>query len=128
MSHREIIAKDGWGHVPEWIVALIKACDRPGSSQNKVAKELGVSATTVSQSISNKYQGDMARIEDRVRSVFLNGNVKCPALGAIGARVCLSHRDQAQELRSASPMKVRMFKACNACPRFKPKEEETDHG
>ena len=119
MNHRLIIAQDGWGEVPEWVHALVVACDAPGSSQSKVAKQLGISGSALSQTLSGKYKGDLVRMEDRIRSIFLNDDVICPALGQTSARICLKYRDQAVQLTSSSPLRVQMFKACNACPRYR---------
>ena len=119
------LAREGWGaDVPDWIAALVAACDAPGSSQNKIAKLLGVSSAVVSQTLRNRYAGDVERIEDRVRSICLGGEAVCPALGAIGSASCLYWRDRARELTSASPMAVRMFRACADCPRNRPSVEE----
>lgn len=125
MSNRMIVARDAWGHdLPDWIAALVLACDAPGSSQNKVAARLGISAAVVSQTLRNDYAGNMGRIEARVRSVYLDDNVNCPALGSISAEACMSWRDRSKVLSSAAPNRVRMFRACRACPRFPRDGEE----
>ena len=119
MSPRMDLAIDGWKvkGVPDWVAALVEACDARGASQNKVAGRLRLSGAVVSQTIRNSYQGNMGNIEDRVRAVFMAGLLDCPALGEIGTEDCLKWRDDAADLSSASPIKVRMFAACNACPR-----------
>ena len=123
MSERLEIAREGWGETPpDWILALVAACD--GSSQNKVAGRLGLSAATVSQTLRREYRGDMARIEDRVRSILLGDAVTCPALGEVSAETCLRWRDLSPTLTSASPMRVRMFNACNGCSRNRRAAEE----
>ncbi|NRB18340.1 MAG: hypothetical protein HRU33_12415 [Rhodobacteraceae bacterium] len=114
MSHRLDIARKNWGDVPKWITALIRACD--ATSQNKVAKRLGITASTVSQAISNSYQGRMDRLEVRVRSVYIDADVTCPAIGIISAETCMGWRDVSGTLLSTSPNRARMFRACGRCP------------
>ena len=117
MSPRMEVASDAWGEIPDWIAALVNACDAKGASQNKVASRMGLSGAVVSQTLRNRYPGKLRNIEDRVRAVYMAGNITCPALGEIGTEDCLKWRDRATELRSASPINVRMFSACNRCPR-----------
>lgn len=118
------IARDAWGHVPDWIALLVTACDAPKSSQAKVASRLGITAGVVSCLIRNNYAGSMARMEDIVRDVLAPSAVQCPALGEIGSEVCLLWRQRASRLTSSSPVAVRMFRACNDCPRHRKPEEE----
>ncbi|MFV1464653.1 hypothetical protein VW098_08145 [Phaeobacter sp. JH57H2] len=125
MNDRLILAQDGWGEtLPEWIAVLIVECDR--SSQNVVAKQLGVSAAVVSQAIRNRYAGNMARIESAVRDVFMNAPVQCPALQVeIASAACLDHRRRAETWSHSNPFRVRMIRACRACPKFTKSEGET---
>lgn len=125
MSDRMIIAKDAWGTVPDWLEALIAACDKPGSSQSKVAKELGRTPGVISEVMRNRYKGDMKDFEDRVRAVYFETQIKCPALDWISTADCLQWRDEATELKQGAMM-VRMYRACNACPHFQKDEEEAD--
>lgn len=125
MSNRLTIARAAWGTpLPDWINALVQACDAPGASQNKVAARLSVSAATVSQVLRNSYAGDTVRIEARVRAAFVDEDVDCPAINTISAEACMSWRDRARNLTSAAPNVVRMFRACRACPKFKPETDE----
>lgn len=128
MSRREI-AEEFWGTpLPDWIDALVAACDAPRSSQNKVAARLGLSAPTISQTIRKRYAGDIERIRDRICAVYLSDQVTCPALGVISGETCLIWRDRAAELVSAAPLTVQMFRACRDCPRYRSDDEEEDHG
>lgn len=123
MSERMDVARDGWrGQVPDWIVALVEACD--AASQARVAKRIGYAGTVISQVIRNKYPGAMGRVEERVRAIYLGGEITCPALGAIGTADCLGWRDQSRTLKSSSPLTVRMFRACRGCPRNAACDEE----
>ncbi|WP_436399320.1 hypothetical protein [Roseobacter sp. S98] len=119
MSERLQIARAAWGTVPEWIEALVAACDADGASQSIVAARIGRSPSVISSLLRNDYRGNMKRLEDRVRSVICVEQVKCPALGWITSVDCLNWRDEAEELTSASPITVRMFRACRRCDRFR---------
>lgn len=116
MSNRMEVAREGWGaDMPEWIEALVRACDE--TSQNRVAVRVGYTGAVVSEVIRNRYKGRTDRFEERFRAIFLDGAVACPALGEIGAEACLRWRDRGAELNSSSPAVVRMFRACAMCPR-----------
>lgn len=115
MTDRWSIVHAAWGQdCPDWIAALVQECD--GSSQNKVAARLGITASTVSQTLRNSYPGNMASIEARVRAALLSSDVKCPALGSISGEACLRWRDRAAHLTSTIPLRVQMFRACRKCP------------
>ncbi len=119
------IARECWGQdVPDWIRALVEACDAPGSSQSRVAGRIGYTSGVVSQLLRNAYPGNLDRLEDRVRSIFMAGHVTCPALGDIDTAACLDWRDRSGTLKSVSPMTVRMFRACRVCPRNRRTVEE----
>lgn len=118
MSARMEKVKQSWETVPDWIVELVRLCDAEGSSQSKIAQSLGYSAGLISSVLSNSYAGDMAGIERRFRDHYLSGNVDCPSNGTISSRECLAWRDRAKQLSSASPLIVRMFRSCRACPRY----------
>lgn len=123
-SNRELIALDAWGTaLPDWINVLVQECDR--TSQNSVATKLGFSPTVVSQVIRNRYPGNMAKIEANTRDVFMNAPVECPALQAkIASATCLNYRRIAETWNHGSPFRVKMIRACRACPKFKPTGEE----
>lgn len=118
MSDRLIVAKDAWGdELPDWIQVLVQECDQ--SSQKKVAAKLDLSATVVSQTIRNAYPGSIAMVEQVVRDVFMNAPVHCPALKTeISSAACLAHRRRAETWSHSNPFRVRMQRACRACPKF----------
>jgi hypothetical protein len=107
--------------VPEWICALIKACDAKGASQNRVAGRLGCTGAVVSQVIRNKYGAKTDNIEAGLRAVYLDGKADFPALGPIDSETCMNWRDVSEILTSAQPDKVMMFVACRKCNRNPPK-------
>ncbi|MGV8953809.1 MAG: hypothetical protein ACOH2M_22105 [Cypionkella sp.] len=111
------IARTAWGvPLPDWVETLALACGH--SSQATVAKELDRSAAVISQVLRKVYPADMARIEERVRGVFMEGRVACPGLGEIATQVCQDWRGKARKLEVGNPLRTRMFRACNACPRY----------
>ena len=115
MSALRQTTRDAWGaQVPDWVAELDRACAL--ASQNRVAKKLGVSAAMISNVLSNKYTGDMARVEDLVRGHFMNGTITCPALGEIPLNKCRDWREKARNFSSANPERVMMFRACPKCP------------
>lgn len=102
---------------PEWLIALDAACVR--TSQNRVATELGVSAAMVSMIRRGTYPGDYSGVALLATGKYLNGTVICPALREIRADVCVGHQRRAAKFQSSGhPERIRMFKACRACPRF----------
>lgn len=118
MTSRMKRATEAWGKVPEWVIAIVNACDAPNASQNKVARQLGYSGAVISQVIVNRYLGDMDAVQRQARMHLMKSTVVCPALGEITEIACLGWREEAQELQSSSPTRVRMFTACRRCPRL----------
>lgn len=107
-----------WGaDAPEWVLTLAAECQR--TSQSAVARRLEVSLTMVNQTLRQKYPGDLTRIEDLVRGVYLAAEVACPALGPIPANICRQWRDRSQTFVSVNHERVQMYRACNNCPRNK---------
>lgn len=115
-----MVALDAWGDVPDWINALVKACDAPGSSQNKVAKLIGVNGSAISQLIRKTYPANTSSMEYRVRAVLMPEIINCPALGPLESSDCLRCQDIARKpLMSATPYIVRMHRQCRRCPKFR---------
>lgn len=106
-------ARAGWGDPPEWILHLAEACAR--STQTAVADQLGVSGSMLSQALANRYPGDMASLEQRVRGAFMGSTADCPVLGEIGMDRCL--QEQKTPNSAASSVRVRLYRACRSgCP------------
>lgn len=109
-------ARAAWGaEIPEWVEALAAEC--AATSQNRVAKRLGRSATLVSNVLANKYEGDMEAVEDLFSGVFLSARVECPALGLIPINECRQWREKARQFVNVNALRVRMYRACVNCPR-----------
>ena len=110
------VARAAWGlPLPDWIEALARAC--VASSQNAVAGKLDRSGALVSQVLSKTYLADTARIEQRVRGIYLVGKIGCPGLGVIPAHVCQDWRDKGRKYQVGNPTRTRMFRARAVCPR-----------
>ena len=112
------IARAAWGaDIPDWVVVLAAECGQ--SSQNKVAQKLNRSASLVSGVLRRTYKGSMEAVEDVVRGVYMSGTVTCPALGEISSAACRDWMRRAQSFSNVNSERVRLYRACNACPRFK---------
>lgn len=117
------IAEEAWGTpLPDWVRVLALACAR--SSQVAVAKELGRSPAVVSQVLRKRYGAEMDRFEERVRGLYLDGRLMCPALGELPTNECQDWRDKARSFAVGNPLRVRMFRSCASCPRNQKESEE----
>jgi hypothetical protein len=109
-------ARAAWGAaIPDWIEVLAIECGR--SSQIAVAKELGRSGAVISQVLRKVYPADLRHIEERVRGVFLDAKVPCPAMGEMPLQDCQDWREKARVFALGNPTRVRMYRACASCPR-----------
>lgn len=112
------IARAAWGAaLPDWVAQLAEECGK--TSQNKVAKRMKRSASLVSHVLRNKYPGDMQAVEEVVRGVFMASTVVCPALGEISTADCRDWMRKSRSFSNENSERVRMFRACRACPRCK---------
>lgn len=110
------VARSAWGDVlPDWVETLAIECGR--TSQIDVARKLDRSGAVISQVLRNKYPAETGLIEERVRGVFLAGQVACPGLGEIPTHECQDWREKARTFAIGNPMRARMYRACNVCPR-----------
>lgn len=110
-------ARAAWGEgIPSWVEALARACNE--TSQSKVGQRLGVSASMISATLSNRYQGDKQRIERLCRHEFERAAIDCPILGEIAPIACRRWQAKAERLRTGNNQNARMFRACRACPQY----------
>jgi hypothetical protein len=87
------------------------------SSQVKVAGELELSDTTISQALSGKYGASTAAIEMAVMGRYRKQMWPCPAMGTdIRADACL--RFQRFQMADSNPLKHRFMGACPGCDRY----------
>ena len=115
MSGAVRIAETAWGdEMPDWVAALAAECE--ATSGNKVAVRLDRSAALVSQVLRNRYPGNLAAVEERVRGVLMAGTVECPALGALPLQDCQDWRRKARSFSNHNSLRVRMYRACSRCP------------
>lgn len=123
MSGPVDIARAAWGaDLPDWVETLAIECGK--SSQNRVAALLDRSPTVVSQVLRRKYPADLRGFEERVRGIFQSAVIRCPALGTMPAHVCQDWRDRARDFQTGNPLRVRMYRACNSCPRAAARDKE----
>lgn len=116
MSDPVATIKNSWGEAaPDWVRRLAEEC--AAQSQRRVAIRLNRSGALVNQVLKNKYAGDLGAVEDCVRGVFMNGTIECPALGSIPSNECHDWRKKSRRFGNANMLRVRMFRACNRCPR-----------
>lgn len=109
------VAEAAWGTpLPDWVRALALQCQL--TSQAAVARKLDRSPAVISTVLRKTYTADTSRIEERVRGVFLDGKVICPALGDLPTQECQDWRAKAATFASGNPLRTRMFRACRKCP------------
>jgi hypothetical protein len=125
MSHlnREAATRAWNAAPPDWIVVLADECDR--INQSAAAKILGVSAAMVNQALKNAYQGNLSRLETRVRGEFMKQVVFCPVLGEINSRDCQDHAGA--KFSATNPLRVQLYKACRTCPNNRRNSENKEH-
>lgn len=116
MSRFLEIARAHWPDpVPDWIEVLATQCDL--LNQARVAERIGYSGGLVSSVLRNRYAGNMEAVEDAVRGAWMNSRVECPVMGMIGTDVCASWRRKAKRFEPTNNHRVRMYRACQSCPR-----------
>jgi len=96
--------------------ALVSAVQRLGT-QTAVAKQLGVSASAVSNALKGYYIGDVDALAQRIRGALMNELVSCPVMGELSAKHCLDY--QTRPLVFTNPTRVRLHRACKTCPHRK---------
>ena len=86
-------------------------------SRNQVAVELGISATTLSLVLGDKYGASTSAVEARINSIYGNdGKVNCPMLGRITPGRCVENYQRAQKIKTAgNPATIRLYMACRKC-------------
>ncbi len=82
--------------------------------QAQVARELGYSASAISQVLNDKYQGSLVRLLERVAEVYGSESVSCPVMGEIPLGRCAEERRR--PFAATNAQRVRQWRACQACP------------
>lgn len=110
------VAVAAWGEpLPDWVRVLAEKCAE--TSQREAAVVIGYSGSMVSQLLRNSYRGNLAAVEDAVRGAWMGATVECPVMGKIPTNACQEWRRKARKFASSNNHRVRMFRACRACPR-----------
>ncbi|WP_134603745.1 helix-turn-helix domain-containing protein [Pseudomonas aeruginosa] len=103
-----------WGERPPVFVQLL-AAEVARSSQTKAGEAIGMSRSTVSTILANRYPSpSTSRVERRVLAAL--SRIECPALGeAVTSVECSEYLQRPAPLNN--PVAMRCWKACRACPR-----------
>ena len=96
----------------QWLELLRQKCEELG--RRKVEAALGISKTTLSQVLNEKYPGSMDNIATKVCEVYSNDKVVCPVLGSITVQRCVT--EQSKPFAATNPQRVKLWKACQTCP------------
>lgn len=114
LSMAEKAAAAHGGTAPDWIAALADLADREGL--RGAEKRIGYSTSALSMVINGRYRnGDLGRVEEKVRGALMGVVVECPVLGEIGRNACLDW--QKKPFAATSSVRVAVYRACRAgCP------------
>lgn len=102
--------KDGW------IEILRQRAELVGRAE--VARELGVSAATISLLLSGKYPASTEQMEARVMKMYgRGGKIVCPVLGEIEPGKCAELWNKAHKLgvKGSNASMIKQRKACLKC-------------
>ena len=98
-----------------WLTILTRHVAAKGRSE--VARELKVSAATLSLVLNDKYPASTEAIEKKVMSIYgHDGKVHCPVLGDVEPAQCIDNWERAQKIKGAgNPATIRLYIACRKC-------------
>ena len=98
-----------------WKVILARKVEAKGRPE--VARELNLSAATLSLILNDKYPASTENIEKRVMAMYGHGGkVQCPILGEIEPSVCTLKWERAHRVKSVgNPATSRLYIACRKC-------------
>ncbi|MEW5682990.1 MAG: helix-turn-helix transcriptional regulator [Pseudomonadota bacterium] len=96
----------------QWLDLLRQKCEALG--RRKVEAELGISKTTLSQVLNEKYPGNLDNIASKVVEAYSSDKVLCPVLGSITVQRCVN--EQSKPFAATNPQRVKLWKACQTCP------------
>jgi hypothetical protein len=94
---------------------LVRHAEMKG--RKEVISELGISSTTLSQVLADKYGAATDAIETKIMKIYGNdGLVACPERGQIEPAQCAANYRRAQRKTTAgNPATIRLFLACRKC-------------
>lgn len=106
-------ARDAWGAaMPAWVKALAEECDR--TSQEKAARRIGTTGSTINMVLGKKYRAGTDRIERKVRALLMHETCHCPFYRAeIRKADCDTWR--ARKSPTYSPQAFRLWQSCQTC-------------
>lgn len=99
-----------------WLNILKKEVDNRGAIQ--VAKELGISRSSVDLLIRGQYNADPSRMIKKISAIYgNNGSVACPVLGRLSPNRCAETWDRSKKIgnKAGNPETLRLYKACGVC-------------
>ena len=99
-----------------WIEILRKEVGARGPRQ--VAKELGVSRSTIDLVCQDKYQASTEAIIKRVKAIYgRDGHVQCAILGEISPNLCAEKWNLAKKIgmMAGNPETLKLYKTCLNC-------------
>jgi len=99
----------------EWVEIL--RTEVAVSGVRKVARRLGIGASTVSMICRGVYKRSGKRVAERVMEVLGKGEVECPVLGRISKLECAKKRMLAMKVGTSTgnPITLRLFRTCPKC-------------
>jgi hypothetical protein len=98
-----------------WLTLLNQKVEQLGRRQ--VEADTGMSKTTLSMVLNDKYNGSLSNIEAQVIAAYTNITVCCPVLGDIAVKRC--QIEQIKPFSFSNPQRIKLFKACANCPNKK---------
>jgi hypothetical protein len=96
----------------QWFELLNHKVEQLGRRQ--VEADTGMSKTTLSLVLNQKYLGSMDNIKTQVVTAYTNISVTCPVLGTITVKRCNDER--IKPFSASNPIRVRLYQACKNCP------------
>lgn len=110
-----------WGSEPPQFIQLL-ADAVAESSRASVARKIGVSRSSVSTLLANRYPSPSTRkIEAKVLEAL--GRVACPTMGDIATNRCTQIRNR--PFMSSHPQAIAQFRACANCS-YNPKRRSEE--
>lgn len=99
-----------------WLDILKRQVEIHG--RTAVVRQLGVSPSTLSLVLADKYPAGTDGVEARVMAIYGHaGQVACPALGEIDPAQCVTNWERAQKIgvKCGNPATIRLYKNCLKC-------------
>jgi len=99
-----------------WIEVLRREVAKKGPKQ--VARELGVSRSTIDLVVQGKYSAGLTKINARIEAIYgHNGQVLCPILEEIKPARCADLWNKAKKIgmRAGNPETLKLYKTCLKC-------------